>query len=132
MRMSLAQRVLMIWLFTLLFLIVLVLKLDDKAPWNWFLIFIPIWIFDAILLIMLVIKIVGRCKSGYDRNGTNLRKEVWYLCAMLLKLGFQLAVCARLEQFAQMKLSFIFIPLWLLIIGAMVDLGHNTYSMRQD
>ncbi|XP_041057819.1 transmembrane protein 60-like [Carcharodon carcharias] len=132
MRMSLAQRVLMTWLFTLLFLIVLVLKLDDKAPWNWNLIFIPLWIFDTILLMMLIVKIIGRCKSGYDRNGNNLKKEVWYLCAMLLKFGFLLALCARLEHFAQMKLIFVFIPLWLLLIGAVVDLAYNIYSMRQD
>ncbi|XP_067915331.1 transmembrane protein 60 [Heterodontus francisci] len=132
MRMSLAQRVLMSWLFTLLFLIVLVLKLDDKAPWNWILIFIPLWIFDTILLIMLIVKITGRCKSGYDRNGSNLKKEVWYLCAMLLKLGFLLALCARLEHFTQMKLTFVFIPLWLLLIGAVVDLVYNIYSTGQD
>ncbi|XP_067861083.1 transmembrane protein 60-like [Heptranchias perlo] len=132
MRMSLAQRVLMTWLFTLLFLIVLVLKLDDKAPWNWFLVFIPLWIFDAILLVVLIVKIIGRCKSGYDRNGSNLKKKIWYLCAMLLKLGFLLALCARLEQFTQMELTFVFIPLWLLLIGAMVDIGYNIYSMRPD
>ncbi|XP_069764874.1 transmembrane protein 60-like [Narcine bancroftii] len=132
MRMSLAQRVLMTWLFTLLFLIVLVLKLDDKAPWNWFLIFIPLWIFDAILFILLIVKVIGRCKSGDGRNGTHLRPEVWHLCALLFKLGFQLAVCARLEQFVHLKLSFLLIPLWFLLIGAVVDLGYNIYSMRQD
>ncbi|GCB78299.1 transmembrane protein 60-like [Scyliorhinus torazame] len=134
MRMSLAQRVLMTWLFTLLFLIVLVLKLDNKAPWNWILIFIPLWTFDTILLMMLIVKIIGRCRSGYDRNGNSrsLKKEVWYLCAMLLKLGFLLALCARLDHFAQMKLIFVFIPLWLLLVGAVVDLAYNIYSMRQD
>ncbi|XP_020380823.1 transmembrane protein 60 [Rhincodon typus] len=132
MRMSLAQRVLMTWLFTLLFLIVLVLKLDDKAPWNWILIFIPLWIFDTILLMMSIVKIIGRCKSGYDRNSNNLKKEVWYFCAMLLKLSFLLALSARLEHFSQMKLTFVFIPLWLLLIGAVGDLVYNMYSMRQD
>ncbi|XP_001507180.1 transmembrane protein 60 [Ornithorhynchus anatinus] len=134
MRMSLAQRVLLTWLFTLLFLIMLVLKLDEKAPWNWFLIFIPVWIFDTILLVMLIVKMAGRCKSGYDpRNGSqNIKKKAWYLLAMLLKLAFCLALCAKLEQFANMKLSYVFIPLWALLVGGMTELGCNIFGAQRD
>ncbi|XP_029470979.1 transmembrane protein 60 [Rhinatrema bivittatum] len=134
MRMSLAQRVLLTWLFTLLFLIMLVLKLDEKAPWNWFLIFIPIWIFDTILLVMLIVKIAGRCKSGYDPRNCSLamKKKAWYLVAMLLKLAFCLALCARLQRFADMYLCFVFIPLWLLLIGGLVELGYNIFYVRRD
>ncbi|XP_048355420.1 transmembrane protein 60 [Sphaerodactylus townsendi] len=134
MRMSLVQRVLLTWLFTLLFLIMLVLKLDEKAPWNWFLIFIPIWIFDTILLVMIIVKMAGHCKSGYDpRNGNqNLKKKAWYLAAMLLKLAFCLALCAKLEQFTDMKLTYVFIPLWALLIGGMVELGYNIFYVRRD
>ncbi|XP_015683135.1 transmembrane protein 60 [Protobothrops mucrosquamatus] len=134
MRMSLAQRVLLTWLFTLLFLIMLVLKLDEKAPWNWFLIFIPVWIFDTILLVMIIVKMARRCKSGYDpRNGSqNLKKKAWYLAAMLLKLAFCLALCAKLEQFTAMKLSYVFIPLWILLIGGIIELGYNIFYVRRD
>uniref|UniRef100_A0A8D0H414 Transmembrane protein 60 n=1 Tax=Sphenodon punctatus TaxID=8508 RepID=A0A8D0H414_SPHPU len=134
MRMSLAQRVLLTWLFTLLFLIMLVLKLDEKAPWNWFLIFIPVWIFDTILLVMLIVKMAGRCKSGYDpRNGSqNIKKKVWYLVAMLLKLAFCLTLCAKLEQFAVVKLAYVFIPLWALLMGGMIELGYNIFYVRRD
>ncbi|XP_066213514.1 transmembrane protein 60-like [Saccopteryx leptura] len=114
MRMSLAQRVLLTWLFTLLFLIMLVLKLDEKASWNWFLIFIPVWIFDTILLVMLTVKMARRYKSGFDsQHGShNIKKTTtWYLIAMLLKLAFCLALCAKLEQFTIMNLSYVFIPL---------------------
>ncbi|KAM4747200.1 transmembrane protein 60 [Rhinophrynus dorsalis] len=134
MRMSLAQRVLLTWLFTLLFLIMLVLKLDEKAPWNWFIIFIPVWIFDTILLVMLIVKMAGRCKSGYDpRNGAqNMKKKSWYLTAMLLKLTFCLALCARLEQSANTYLCFVFIPLWALLIGGLIELGYNVFYARRD
>lgn len=127
--MSLAQRVLLTWLFTLLFLIMLVLKLDEKAPWNWFLIFIPVWIFDTILLVMLIVKMAGRCKSGFDpRHGShNIKKKAWYLIAMLLKLAFCLALCAKLEQFTTMNLSYVFIPLWALLTGALTELGYNVF-----
>ncbi|KGL74744.1 Transmembrane protein 60 [Tinamus guttatus] len=134
MRMSLAQRVLLTWLFTLLFLIMLVLKLDEKAPWNWFLIFIPVWIFDTILLVMLIVKMAGRCKSGFDpRNGSqNMKKKVWYLIAMLLKLAFCLALCAKLQGFTTMKLVYIFIPFWVLLIGGLVELGYNILCVQRD
>lgn len=110
----------------------LVLKLDEKAPWNWFLIFIPVWIFDTILLVMLIVKMAGRCKSGFDpRHGShNIKKKAWYLIAMLLKLAFCLALCAKLEQFTTMNLSFVFIPLWALLAGALAELGYNVFFVR--
>ncbi|KAG5845678.1 hypothetical protein ANANG_G00141820 [Anguilla anguilla] len=112
----------------------LVLKLDEKVHWNWFLIFLPVWIFDAILLLMLVVKMAGRCKPGYDpRNGSqDLRKKAWYLVAMLLKLAFCLTLCARLEQLTEIKLTIVCIPLWALLIGAMAELGYNIFPDRRD
>ncbi|KAG7455824.1 hypothetical protein MATL_G00245140 [Megalops atlanticus] len=132
--MSLAQRVLLTWIFTLVFLIMLVLKLDEKVQWNWFLIFLPVWVFDAILLLMLIVKMAGRCKPGYDpRNGSqDLRKKAWYLVAMLLKLAFCLTLCARLQHLTDMKLTFVCIPLWALLIGAMAELGYNIFPDRRD
>lgn len=134
MRMSLAQRVLLTWIFSLFFLIMLVLKLDSKIPWNWFLIFLPVWIFDTILILMLVVKMAGRCKPGYDPRGgqQNLRRRVWYLVAMLLKLGFCLTLCARLEKLTHIKLTFVCIPLWCMLLGAMVELGYNIFPERRE
>ncbi|CAB1313704.1 unnamed protein product [Coregonus sp. 'balchen'] len=132
--MSLAQRVLLTWIFSLIFLIMLVLKLDSKIPWNWFLIFLPVWIFDTILILMLVVKMAGRCKPGYDlRDGQqNLRRRVWYLVAMLLKLGFCLTLCARLERLMEISLSVVCVPLWALLVGAMVELGYNVFHYRRE
>ncbi|XP_029490316.1 transmembrane protein 60 [Oncorhynchus nerka] len=134
MRMSLAQRVLLTWIFSLIFLIMLVLKLDSKIPWNWFLIFLPVWIFDTILILMLVVKMAGRCKPGYDLRGgqQNLRRRVWYLVAMLLKLGFCLTLCARLERLMEIWLSVVCVPLWALLVGAMVELGYSVFHYRTE
>uniref|UniRef100_A0A4W5M3P8 Transmembrane protein 60 n=1 Tax=Hucho hucho TaxID=62062 RepID=A0A4W5M3P8_9TELE len=134
MRMSLAQRVLLTWIFSLIFLIMLVLKLDSKIPWNWFLIFLPVWIFDTILILMLVVKMAGRCKPGYDPRGgqQNLRRRVWYLVAMLLKLGFCLMLCARLERPMDIWLSVVCVPLWALLVGAMVELGYSVFHYRRE
>lgn len=161
--MSLAQRVLLTWVFTLVFLITLVLKLDGKVgdrrylraallcpcpfnpfhplgpftpqvQWNWFLIFLPVWVFDGILILMLAVKVAGRCKPGYDpRDGSpDLRVRAWYLTAMLLKLAFCLTLCAKLEKLADVRLSFVCIPLWTVLLGALVELGLNIFPERRD
>lgn len=129
MRMSLVQRVLLTWIFSLIFLIMLVLKLDEKIHWNWFLIFLPMWTFDTILLLMLIIKMAACFKSGFDpRNAAEgLKKRVWYLFAILLKLAFCLSLCARLEKFTTIEVSVICIPLWALLLGSMVELGCSVF-----
>lgn len=134
MNMSLAQRVLLTWIFTLIFLIMLVLKLDGKIFWSWFLIFLPVWTFDLILLLMLIVKMAGRCRPGFDpRNGAeNLKKRVWYLVAMLLKLAFCLTLCAKLDGLMDILVSSVCIPLWALLIGAMAELGYNVFHFRRD
>lgn len=76
----------------------------------------------------------GRCKPGYDpRNGSpDLRLRAWYLTAMLLKLGFCLTLCAKLEKLADVKLSFVCIPLWTMLLGALVELGLNIFPERRE
>ncbi|XP_028814655.1 transmembrane protein 60 [Denticeps clupeoides] len=132
--MSLAQRVFLIWVFSLVFLVMLVLKLDGKIDWNWFLVFLPVWTFDTILLLMLCVKMAGRCKPGHDpRNGEqNLKKRLWYVMALLLKLAFCSTLCARLEDLAKMSFSFVCIPLWTLLTGAMVELGISVFRGRRE
>lgn len=134
MSMSLAQRVLLTWIFSLIFLIMLVLKLDRKIQWSWFLVFLPVWTFDTILLLMLIVKMAGRCKPGFDpRNeAENLKKRVWYLIAILLKVAFCLTLCVKLEHLSDILLSFVCVPLWTLLVGAMVELGYSVFNFRRD
>lgn len=65
-----------------------------------------------------------------DMDHTTLKKKAWYLIAMLLKLAFCLALCAKLEQFTTMNLSYVFIPLWALLAGALIELGYNVFFVR--
>ncbi|CAL8263127.1 unnamed protein product [Merluccius merluccius] len=134
MKMSLVQRVFLAWFFSLVFLIMLVLKLDSKINWSWFVIFLPVWTFDTILILMLVAKMAGRCKQALNpRDGQqNLRRTMWYLMALLLKLGFCLALCARLEKYTGIWLSVVCIPLWTLLVGALVELGYSVVYYRRD
>lgn len=134
MKMSLVQRVFLIWGFSLCFLIMLVLKLDSKINWNWFLIFLPVWAFDAIIILMLVAKMAGRCKQALNpRDGRrDVRRTAWYLVALLLELAFCLALCSRLEKLTDVWLSVVCIPLWTLLVGALVELGYSVFYYRRD
>ncbi|XP_008299129.1 transmembrane protein 60-like [Stegastes partitus] len=134
MKMSLAQRVLLSWIFALIFLIMLVLKLDSKIHWNWFLIFLPVWTFDTILILMLIVKMAGRCKPDFDpRDGEqSVRRRLCYLTALLLKLGFCLTLCSRLERLTDTWISVVCVPLWVLLGGALVELGRSVFHHRRD
>ncbi|KAJ0069705.1 hypothetical protein NL108_012337 [Boleophthalmus pectinirostris] len=134
MKMSLAQRVLLSWIFALMFLILLVLKLDSKIQWNWFLIFLPVWTFDTVLILMLVVKMAGRCKADFEpREGEqSLVRRLWYLMALLLKLTFCLFLCCRLDRVTDMWVSVVCVPLWVLLGGALVELGHSVFHFRRD
>ncbi|CAN9508451.1 unnamed protein product [Ophioblennius macclurei] len=132
--MSLAQRVLLSYVFTLVFLIMVVLKLDGKVQWNWFLIFLPVWVADGVLVLTLAVKMAGRCKPGYDpRHGSpDLRLRSWHLTAALLELGFCLLLCAKLERLADVKLSVVCVPLWTVLAGALLELAVNIFPERRE
>ncbi|CAL9695252.1 unnamed protein product [Knipowitschia caucasica] len=134
MKMSLAQRVLLSWIFALMFLILLVLKLESKIKWNWFLIFLPVWTFDTVLILMLVVRMAGRCKADPEpREGEHsLVRRLWYLMALLLKLAFCVFLCCRLERLTDVWVSVVCVPLWVLLGGALVELGHNVFHFRRD
>lgn len=118
--MTLAHRALFTWFIVLVFLILLVLRLDPRTNWNWFIVFIPLWVFDGILIIYIVIKIV--------RKWRNLRrlKELlvyyqWYIGGVLLKIASQLMICLTLE-YPELNISIFFtmIPIWILLSASVV------------
>ena len=90
--MAVLHRVLFTWFILLVFAILLVLRLDDKAIWNWFIIFIPLWIFDALLGIYVVFHMVTHCKNGHDRGDLTMPRKIAYLVGLLLKATFQVSV----------------------------------------
>ena len=96
-KMAVVHRALFTWFTTLDFLIFLVLKLDAKINWNWFLIFIPLWVFDVVVIIYLSVNMIIHCKNGYDRNHSDLslRRKGWFIAAAVLKLMFQVRLTLR-------------------------------------
>ncbi|XP_034937140.1 transmembrane protein 60 [Chelonus insularis] len=94
--MAVLHRALFTWFELLIFLILLVLRLDQRIQWNWFIVFIPMWVYDSILLIYIVFNIISHCKNGHNQM-EGLRRKAWHMIAVLLKLSVQLLICLRLE-----------------------------------
>ncbi|XP_062374202.1 transmembrane protein 60-like [Sardina pilchardus] len=129
--MSLAQRVLITWVCVLAFLILLVLKLDGRVQWSWALVFCPVWTLDGALLLLLGARLAGRCGAGPERAaaGAGLKRQAWHATALMLQLAFCVALCARLHGLLErpLLLSYVCVPLWTLLIGALVELGHAIF-----
>lgn len=73
--MAVLHRALFTWFNLLIFLILLVLRLDQRIQWNWFIVFIPMWLYDNILLIYVTFNMILFCKNAHDRL-VSLRRMV--------------------------------------------------------
>jgi hypothetical protein len=123
--MALLHRALIAWFVALVFLILLVLQLDHRTQWSWFLVLVPIWFWDALIIVLLALHIFSQHCSQH------LRSRPWYFCKklvtlmspILLKITFQCLLCNRLDSPSSgIALYYIFIPLWLLLLASMVKL----------
>ncbi len=85
--MAVIHRALFVWFLVLIFSIMLVLHLDHRTEWSWFVVFVPMWIFDALALNYIGFNIVMELKNG--RNRFSMRLKVVQLSCFLLKLAFQ-------------------------------------------
>lgn len=74
--MAVLHRALFTWFNLLIFLILLVLRLDLRIQWNWFIVFIPMWLYDNILLIYIIFNMISHCKNGLDRASSLKRKVI--------------------------------------------------------
>jgi len=147
--MALLHRALVAWFVALVFLILLVLQLgtllvlspknfrslksnillfyniDHRTQWSWFLVLVPVWFWDCLIIVLLALHIFSQHCSQ------NLRYRPWYFCKklvtlmspILLKITFQCLLCNRLDSPSSgIALYYIFIPLWLLLLAAIVKL----------
>lgn len=117
--MAVLHRALFTWFNLLIFLILLVLRLDSRIEWNYFIVFIPMWIYDNILLIYIIFNMISHCKN---RRVNNLQREARYMIAVLLKLSAQILICLKLEA-PQWSLSakIVLAPFWLLLPSLGID-----------
>lgn len=119
--MAVLHRALFTWLVLLVFLILLVLRLDSRTQWNWFIVFVPLWVYDSILLIYVLINMISLCK-GYPERMSVVRRKVWYIVAIILKMATQIILCLKLEYpLWNISIIFVMLPMWTLLPVLLVD-----------
>jgi len=119
--MAILHRALFTWFIVLVFFILLVLRLDEKVTWNWFLIFSPMWLFDSVVTIFITFKMIVHCKNGYER--LTMKRKIYYMFSVFLKLSFQVLLCMRLEYYSIIDLHYVMIPLWILMLETVIDVS---------
>lgn len=120
--MGFIQRALFTWFITVVFLIMLCLRLEHRIMWSYFLIFIPWWTYDTILFIWIFIELYKRHK--HHRVIDSFKKYQYYIYGVLLKIASQIMICLKLE-YDFFKLYIMMIPIWLLIITLIIYIGLN-------
>jgi len=115
--MAVLHRALLSWFLALVFLILLVIRLDQRTNWNWFIVFIPMWIFDGAVLTYSAFYIVSRCKSEpMALCGVFLARKIHFLITVILKMTTEILLCLKLEVTSwNFPLYYVFIPLWLIL-----------------
>lgn len=119
--MAVLHRALFTWFICLIFLILLVLRLDERTRWSWFIVFIPMWLYDSILLLYIVFNMITYCKNNHGRSFRSMRRKIWYFTCAVLKLSAQIMLCLKLERMAEIKLYYLMIPLWLMLPTTAID-----------
>ncbi|ELU18529.1 hypothetical protein CAPTEDRAFT_58245, partial [Capitella teleta] len=113
--MAVNHRALFTWFTLLVFSILLVLRMDRKVSWNWFIIFIPMWTFDILMLIFITFYMIIHCKNGFEVTDYSMRRKIFFLVCVVLKLSFQVILCLRLQYLYNLPSYCPLIPLWLLL-----------------
>lgn len=119
--MAVLHRALFTWFVLLVFLILIVLRLDSRTNWNWFIVFIPLWVYDSILLIYLFFNMMSHWKNGHDRLSNSVQRKICYLFAIILKLASQIMLCLKLNSSFEISTYYVLTPLWILLPLLMID-----------
>lgn len=128
--MTIVHRSLYTWFIHLVFFIVLCLRLDPRAYWNWFFVFIPLWIFDANLLIYVVFEIIKKWRN-LSRLKELLLKYQFYIAGVFLKIASEVLICLKLEyQHLNINIFVVFIPIWILLSSMIVYVLLNLMKAR--
>lgn len=113
--MAVLYRALFTWFILLVFLILLVLRLDARTQWNWFIVFVPLWVYDTILLIYVLFNMITVCINSHDRMSV-VRRKVCYIVAVIFKMATQIILCLKLEYPSwNISIIFVMLPMWTLL-----------------
>lgn len=144
--MAAVHRAVFIWLWLLIFLVLLVLRLDQKIVWNWFAIFFPMWVLNMVFTAYSIVNVIDQSRrfrqqsnAGGTTNNTfrsptlriDLRRSFTRLIGILLKLTFEICLCIKLEyDFVGFRLVYVMIPFWILMIAILTDLWMRLNVVR--
>jgi len=121
--MTVNSRALCAWFFLVLFLVLLVLRLDEKVLWSWFIVFIPMWLLDMIMIIYISIFILRHCATGIDPSGRSMLRKSYCIVCVLFKTAVQILICVRVEYASKMAAAFAVLPVWLLLVVLTIDVS---------
>lgn len=120
--MAVLHRALFTWFLVLVFLILLVLRLDERTQWSWFIVFVPVWVFDSVLLTYVLFNMMSHCRNGRDRHFVSMQRKAWYALAAVLKTAAEILLCFRLERTDwTLPMYYVMVPVWTLLSGLVVD-----------
>jgi len=121
--MTVNSRALCTWFFLVLFLVLLVLRLDEKILWSWFIVFIPMWLLDVIMIIYISIFIIRHCATGIDPSGRSALRKSYSIACLLFKIASQVLICIRVEFASTLAAAFAIVPVSLLLAALTVDVS---------
>ena len=90
--MAVLHRALCTWFVCLIFLILLVLRLDERTRWSWFIVFIPMWLYDGILIVYLAFEMITYCRAPGGPGGRWANLHSLELCRFLKMRNLELKI----------------------------------------
>jgi len=118
--MTVNSRALCVWFFLVLFLVLLVLRLDDKVDWSWFIIFIPMWLLDMIMITCISAFMIQHCALP---SGRSMMRKGYCIVCVLFKITVQILICVRVEYSSIIAAGFAIVLMWLLLVALTVDVS---------
>ena len=113
----------LIILFLILYFSFLTVKLEQTVKWNWFIIFIPLFLLQLCFTIDSIILIIRNFMKSKREQSV---KITVFLSSILLLFIFEILLCLKLEYYQQeIKLTYVCIPLWLILSAASVYIFRN-------
>jgi len=110
--MAVVHRALFTWFITLIFSILIALRLEQRVRWSWFIVFVPMWLYDCILLMYLIFLMGSHRRASSDRWQRGAVRHIFCLGALTLKVAAEILLCLRLEG-SELKLYYVMIPVWI-------------------
>ena len=120
-------RLLLSFLFLLMFLISITLKLNQTwSHVSWLLIFLPLWLFNTISFAIIIYLIVVK-----KWLGKHTWKTIYYTLSLLSSTLFEIFLCVKFQWRPDLPYWLVFSPLWTFIFLILNTIAKNMYQTCQ-